>query len=89
MENIKLYENMKEAMASVIEAENNANAWRVEARNRMKDVNILIAAEKKINKDTEINPKEIIAKIREELAPEVEDEETEETEGDETADVEG
>ena len=71
-ENMKLYGEIKNEMRSVLEAEANALAWRAEARFRMRDVNTLIAAAKKVNKDIEINAKELVATIRDELEAEAE-----------------
>ena len=88
MKDIKLYENIKEAMISVVEAEEAANGWKAEAKERMKDVNILIAAAKKVNKDTEIDTKALLAAIREDIAAEYEEAEDEETEDDEATEEE-
>ena len=69
MKEIKLYNEIKEAGSVVMEAEANAAAWKQEARERMKDVNTLVAAAKKVNKGQEIDAKELIEKIRAELTP--------------------
>ena len=69
MKEIKLYNEIKEAVSVVMEAEANAAAWKQEARERMKNVNTLIAAAKKINKGQEIDANELIEKIRAELTP--------------------
>lgn len=42
---MKLYNEMKSAMASIIEAEENAAAWKKEAASRTKNLNNLIRAE--------------------------------------------
>lgn len=67
---MKLYAEIKNEMRSVLEAEANALAWKAEAKFRMRDVSTLIAAAKKVNKDVEINAKELIAKVRAELEAE-------------------
>lgn len=72
---MKLYNEIKEAMATVMEAENNSKAWKQEANNRMKDVRLLINTSLKITtfpQDAEGNVQapsvnEIIAQVREEL----------------------
>ncbi len=81
---IKMYEVIKDEVRNVIEAEENSAAWRAEARSRMRDVNALILAAKKINKDTEIDAKELVAQIRAELTPAEADPEAEEATEDET-----
>lgn len=72
---MKLYNEIKEAMATVLEAENNSKAWKQEANNRMKDVRLLINTALKITpfpKDAEGNVlapsvNDIISQVREEL----------------------
>ena len=68
MNNLKLYEEIKSAYSDVMEAEENAAGWKAEARERMKDVNTLIAAAEKVNK-TKIDRKTLLNKIRKELTP--------------------
>ena len=86
---MRLYNEIKTEMLNVLEAENNAAAWKQEARFRMRDVNALIVAAEKVNKDEngepiKIDRKELIAEIRAELTPEV-DEEPEEADEEENA----
>ena len=71
--NMRLYEEIKAEMATVIEAEEASKAWKQEARFRMKDVNTLISAARKVNKGMEINVRELVEEIREELAAEAEE----------------
>ena len=71
---MRLYNEIKVEMENVLEAENNSKAWKDEARVRMKDVNALIIAAQKVNKDMEIDRAELIKEIREELAAEAEEE---------------
>lgn len=66
---MKLFIEMKNAMAYVIEAEENAAAWKQEAADRMKKVNNLIRAEE-IASETKLDKKQIIAKLRAQLMPE-------------------
>lgn len=80
---IKMYEVIKDEVRNVIEAEENSAAWRAEARSRMRDVNALILAAKKINKGTDIDAKALVAEIRAELAAPAE---VDETEAEETPD---
>lgn len=72
--NMRLYEEIKTEVASVMEAEDASKAWKAEARIRMKDVDALIAAARKVNKDMEIDKATLVAEIREELAAEAEEE---------------
>lgn len=72
--NIRLYDEICTEMQNVLEAENNAAAWRAEARVRMRDVSALIVAAEKVNKDENGNPikidrKALIAQVRAELTP--------------------
>lgn len=67
---MRLYEEIKNEMRNVIEAEENSKAWKIEARIRMKDVDALITAARKVNKGMEIDKATLIATIREELAAE-------------------
>ena len=73
MKTIKLYNEIKAEVLNVIEAENATAAWKNEARNRMKVVNALIVAAKKVNKDAEIDAKTLIDFIRNEIAAENEE----------------
>ena len=66
---MKLYNEIKAEMAGVMEAEENANAWKREAAARMKDVGALIVAAQKVNKDLTIDRKALIAEIRADLNP--------------------
>ena len=70
---MKLYEEIKNEMRSVLEAEENSLAWKQEARTRMRDVSTLISAAKKVNKGMEIDAKELVAEIRAELDKEAEE----------------
>ena len=72
-ENINLRQEIKNEVKNVIEAEQASAAWKAEARARMGDVNALIIAAKKVNKETEIDGKELLAEIRAELAAEAEE----------------
>ena len=91
--NIRLYNEITTEMQNVIEAEENSKAWRREASVRMRDVNALIVAAEKVNKDEDGNPikidrKALIAEIRAELAPvedETDEDETEDADTEETA----
>lgn len=65
--NMRLYEEIKIEMENVLEAENNSKAWRDEARVRMRDVNALIVAAQKVNKDMTIDRAELIKEIRADL----------------------
>ena len=71
--NMRLYAEIKAEMATVIEAEEASKAWKQEARFRMKDVNTLISAARKVNKGMEINVRELVEEIREELAADAEE----------------
>lgn len=71
--NMRLYAEIKTEMENVLEAENNSKAWKDEARNRMKDVNALIVAAQKVNKDIEIDRAELVKEIREELTADAEE----------------
>lgn len=64
---MRLYNEIKTEMQNVLDAENNAAAWKAEARNRMKDVNALIVAAQKVNKDLTIDRAELVKEIREDL----------------------
>lgn len=75
---IKLYQEIRNEMANVMEAEANSAAWKQEGRTRMKDVTALITAAKKVNKGIEIDAAALIKEIRESLTP-VEEAETPET----------
>lgn len=66
---IKLYQEIRNEMANVMEAEANSAAWKQEARTRMKDVTALITVAKKINKGIEIDAAALIKEIRESLTP--------------------
>ena len=70
---MKLYDEIKNEMRSVLEAEENSRAWKQEARVRMTDVSTLIRAAKKVNKDMEIDAKELLVEIRAELDKEAEE----------------
>ena len=67
---MRLYNEIKTEMQNVLDAENNAAAWKAEARNRMKDVNALIVAAQKVNKDLTIDRAELVKEIREYLTEE-------------------
>ena len=72
---MKLYNEIKNEVRNVMEAESNSLAWKQEARNRMKDVNALITAAEKVNKDDEgksikIDRVELVKKIRAEIEAE-------------------
>ena len=69
---MKFYNEIKNEIRNVIEAEENSAAWKLEARNRMKDVNALITAAKKVNKEIEIDAVELVKVIRAEIAAEKE-----------------
>lgn len=84
---IKMYDVIKEEVRNVMEAEENSAAWKTEARSRMRDVNALILAAKKINKDIEIDGKALVAEIRAELMPQGDASEAIETEAEETPDT--
>lgn len=64
---MKLYNEIKNEVRNVMEAEANSLAWKQEARTRMKDVTALITAAKKVNKDIEIDGVELVKKIRAEI----------------------
>ena len=66
---MKLYNEIKAEMENVLEAEENAAAWKREAAARMKDVGALIVAAQKVNKGVTIDRKELIAEIRADLNP--------------------
>lgn len=70
MKNLKLYNEIKAEVRNVIEAEEAAASWKVEARERMKDVSALIVAAKKVNNGIEIDQKELVDFIRSEIAEE-------------------
>lgn len=70
---MRLYNEIKVEMQNVLEAEENSKAWKDEARVRMKDVNALIVAAQKVNKDIEIDRAELVKEIREELTAEAEE----------------
>ena len=78
---MKLYNEMKNAMAHVIEAEQNAAAWKQEAADRMRKVYTLIRAEQ-IASETKLNRKTVIDQLRAEFAPATEEPETEAPEAD-------
>lgn len=68
---MKLYNEMKEAMREVINAENAAKAWNMEARALMKNVDTIARAAQKIDPEVrELSIMEIRAKLREELMTE-------------------
>lgn len=69
---IKLYNEIKNELINVIDAENNAAAWKHESKLRMRDVSALITAAKKVNKGIEIDGKKLLDEIREELDSETE-----------------
>lgn len=69
MKNTPLYNEIKTKMAKVLEAEENAKAWKQEAQASMKPVNILIRAAQQMNPDRTIDRKALIDFIREELNP--------------------
>lgn len=71
---MRLYEEIKNEMRNVIEAEENSKAWKIESRIRMKDVDALITAARKVNKGVEIDKAVLVAEIRAELAAEAEEE---------------
>lgn len=63
---IKLYPEM----LKVIEAEENAKAWKQEAATRMKPVNLLIRTAQQLSPETPIDKKALLDAIRAELSPE-------------------
>ena len=72
---MKLFAEIKNEVSGVIEAENNSAAWKQISRERMKDVNALITAAEKVNKDENGKPIKIdraalVKSIREEIAAE-------------------
>lgn len=71
--NLSLYTHIKAAVVTVMEAEDNSNAWKQEAKERMKDVNALIVATKKVDKLDELDTKDLLSAIREEIAAEREE----------------
>ena len=68
--NMKLYPEIKAEMENVLEAEANAAAWKREAQNRMKPVNILIRAASQMTPSIKIDRKELLDEIRADLTPE-------------------
>lgn len=69
---MRLYNEIKAEMLNVIDAEDNAAAWKKEAAIRMKDVNALIVAAQKVNKEITIDRKALIQQIRDEITAETE-----------------
>lgn len=67
---IKLYPEIKAEMLKVIEAEENAKAWKQEAAARMKPVNLLIRTAQQLSPETPIDKKALLDAIRAELSPE-------------------
>lgn len=57
-------EELKKAVLSVMEAEDNANEWKSEARNRMRTVSIIVQAMNKIN-GTEYKPRDLFLQVKE------------------------
>lgn len=70
--NLSLYPHIKDAVASVLEAENNSLAWKQEAKERMKDVAALVTAVKKVDKLEALDTKELVSFIKKELTEEEE-----------------
>lgn len=66
---IKLYPEIKAEMEKVIEAEENAKAWRQEAATRMRPVNLLIRTAQQLS-GSPIDKKALLDAIRAELSPE-------------------
>lgn len=65
---MELYEEMKKKMATVMEAEDNAAAWKDEARIRAKGVTALINAAKKIDPDAaDLSHADIVKMLRADL----------------------
>lgn len=52
MQNYPLFDEMCKAYQEVLDAKENAKAWNQEASKRMKNVNILIQAQRRINPDS-------------------------------------
>ena len=70
---MKLYNEMKEAMQEVLNAENAAKAWAMEARALMKNVDTIARAAQKIDPEAKaMTIMEIRAKLREDLLAEAE-----------------
>lgn len=70
---MKLYNEMKEAMKEVLNAENASKAWAIEARALMKNVDTIARAAQKIDPEAkELSIMEIRAKLRADLMAEVE-----------------
>lgn len=68
---MKLYEEIKAAMSEVMEAEQGAKAWAIEARTRMKSVDVIIRAAQKIDPEAaKLGLNEIKAMVRADLTPE-------------------
>lgn len=65
---MKLYNEMKAAARDVMDAEENAAAWKKEAAERMKKVNNLIRAEE-IASETKLDRKTVLEQLRAELTP--------------------
>ena len=80
---IKLYQEIKNEMRTVIESEENGRAWMKLAREQLVDVKALITAAKKLNKGVQIIPQQLIDEVRADIAAEKEaaeiENETEET----------
>lgn len=71
---MKLYNEMKEAMQEVMNAEANARAWNQEARALMKNVDTIARAAQKIDPEArEMTIMEIRAKLRADLTPKAEE----------------
>lgn len=70
--NLSMYPHIKDAVASVLEAENNSLAWKQEAKERMKDVAALVTATKKVDKLEALDMKELVSFIKKELTEEEE-----------------
>lgn len=66
---MKLYAEIKEAYAEVLEAEDNSLLWKEEAKARMKVVDAHIKAARIVNPDMKIDRAELIKKMRSELRP--------------------
>lgn len=67
---MKLYEEIKAAMSEVMEAEQNAKAWAIEARTRMKSVDVIIRAAQKIDPEAaKLGLNEIKGMVRADLTP--------------------
>lgn len=66
---MKLYAEIKEAYADVLEAKDNATLWNEEAKARMKKVDDHIKAARILNPDMKIDRASLIKQIESELRP--------------------